>query len=62
MDINEIDQAFKAVVAQRGIGKHLGKTKQDVYKLRNRDVTLGTKLEVLYVMDKLRFKDGWDED
>jgi hypothetical protein len=62
MDIEHIDKLFAKQINKRGIGRELNESDANVWKLRNREVTLGRKLEVLYTLDFIRFKDGWDTD
>lgn len=62
MKESDIDKEFKTAMAVRGVGKLLDLTKQQVYNYRNRELSLGTKLEVLFKLGRLRFKDGWDSE
>jgi hypothetical protein len=61
MDKDAIDNSYTQIINTRGIGKQLELTRQKIWNYRNTQVSLGTKLEVLFKMDRLRFKDGWDD-
>jgi hypothetical protein len=61
MNKKDIDREFKAFIAVRGVGKQLELSKQQVWNYRNQETSLGTKLEVLFKLGRIRFKDGWDD-
>jgi hypothetical protein len=60
MTEEQIIDRFNEIMSERGVGRKLGISKEVVYGYRNRPTSLGTKLDVLFKMDQLRFKDGWD--
>ena len=62
MDTDVIDALYEAHINKKGVAQQLGRSASAIWKLKNREVTLGTKLEVLYTLDLLRLKDGWDTD
>lgn len=61
MTEEQINKEFHDLIHQQFAARELDLDKHVINNYRRRDVSLGTKLEVLYRADKLRFKDGWDE-
>ena len=61
MTEDQINNEFQELIQQQFAARELGVDKHVINNYRRRDVSLGTKLEVLYRAGRLRFKDGWDE-
>lgn len=56
MEEQEINELFEKEIKKRSVGREAGLTKDQIYAYRHRETSTGTKLEVLWKLDKLEFK------
>lgn len=51
----EIDKIYLKEISKRGVGNKIGLDPKEIYELRNRKkVSLGDKIEILLMLDKIR--------